>query len=164
MPIEVVPSPLPPDDLEALRALNEAAVPAVNSLTAQELASLLAASPLTRLLRKEGRIDGLLLVLTEGLDYGSMNYRWFAARYPSFAYVDRIVVRDRCRGQGLGERLYRHLFASLDRPCLACEVNLEPPNPGSLRFHERLGFREVGQQATEGGRKRVSLMLRETAP
>jgi predicted GNAT superfamily acetyltransferase len=30
---------------------------------------------------------------------------------------------------------------------LCCEVNVEPPNPGSLRFHERIGFAEVGQFA-----------------
>lgn len=164
MTIEPVPEPLPPADLDALCALNEAAVPAVNALPAAELARLLRASPMTRLLRHDGQIDGLLLVLTEGLDYGSLNYRWFAARYPAFAYVDRIVIRDRCRGRGLGEALYQRLFDDLDRPVVACEVNLEPPNPGSLNFHQRLGFREVGQQATEGGRKRVCLLVRESLP
>jgi predicted GNAT superfamily acetyltransferase len=28
---------------------------------------------------------------------------------------------------------------------LCCEVNLEPPNPGSLRFHQSIGFVEAGQ-------------------
>ena len=28
-----------------------------------------------------------------------------------------------------------------------CEVNLAPPNPESLKFHARIGFREVGRQA-----------------
>jgi hypothetical protein len=34
---------------------------------------------------------------------------------------------------------------------LTCEVNLRPPNEGSLRFHRRLGFREVGRQETPYG-------------
>ncbi|MHB1091087.1 MAG: hypothetical protein ACYC06_04325 [Ilumatobacteraceae bacterium] len=34
---------------------------------------------------------------------------------------------------------------------LTCEVNLQPPNPDSLRFHQRLGFGEVGQQESKPG-------------
>ena len=45
-------------------------------------------------------------------------------------------------------------------PVLLCEVNVKPRNEGSLRFHHRLGFREVGQQDTEGGAKRVSMLAK----
>jgi predicted GNAT superfamily acetyltransferase len=41
---------------------------------------------------------------------------------------------------------------------VTCEVNLDPPNPRSLAFHERLGFREVGRQATKGGAFTVVLL------
>ena len=34
-------------------------------------------------------------------------------------------------------------------PRITCEVNVEPPNPVSLKFHERRGFREIGFVATE---------------
>jgi hypothetical protein len=37
-------------------------------------------------------------------------------------------------------------------------VNVRPRNDASLAFHEAIGFREVGQQDTDGGRKRVSLL------
>ena len=40
---------------------------------------------------------------------------------------------------------------------LFCEVNVRPRNDVSLDFHASLGFREVGQQDTDGG-KRVSLL------
>jgi len=30
------------------------------------------------------------------------------------------------------------------------EVNLRPPNPGSMRFHERLGYQRVGELEHEG--------------
>ncbi|NNE42793.1 MAG: GNAT family N-acetyltransferase, partial [Gemmatimonadetes bacterium] len=43
-------------------------------------------------------------------------------------------------------------------PMITCEVNTRPRNDGSLRFHARLGFREVGTQETEGGAKAVSLL------
>lgn len=44
----------------------------------------------------------------------------------------------------------------LDLP-VTCEVNIRPPNPESLAFHDRQGFVEVGTQETEDGRKTVSL-------
>ena len=41
---------------------------------------------------------------------------------------------------------------------LCCEVNVRPRNDASLRFHHSIGFREVGQQDTDGGNKTVSLL------
>ena len=56
--------------------------------------------------------------------------------------------------------LYRELFAFAQRnsvPPITCEYDVEPPNPGSARFHARFGFKEVGRQVVAGGRKVVSL-------
>ena len=44
-------------------------------------------------------------------------------------------------------------------PILTCEVNLKPPNDGSILFHEKYGFEQVGTQETDGGEKEVSLMV-----
>ncbi len=41
---------------------------------------------------------------------------------------------------------------------MTCEVNLRPPNAGSLTYHEIHGFVRVATQETEGGRKEVALM------
>ena len=43
-------------------------------------------------------------------------------------------------------------------PVLLCEVNVRPRNDASLHFHHSIGFREVGQQDTDGGAKTVSLL------
>jgi len=43
-------------------------------------------------------------------------------------------------------------------PILTCEVNEVPPNLESMGVHERLGFRPLGRQRTEGGAKRVVLL------
>ena len=56
-------------------------------------------------------------------------------------------------GQGLGEQLYGALLGHLD----GTDVHriygvITLPNPGSVRLHERLGFREVGR-LTECGLK-----------
>jgi uncharacterized protein len=96
-----------------------------------------------------------------GADYESENYAFFEARGVDHLYVDRIVVAASERGAGLGAVLYEAVFAAAaaeGRREVTCEVNLDPPNPGSLAFHERLGFRSVGTQATKGGTVTVSLL------
>ena len=35
---------------------------------------------------------GFAIVLREGADYGSPNYRWFSDRHERFTYLDRMVV------------------------------------------------------------------------
>ena len=86
--------------------------------------------------------------MLEGLGYESLNYRWLSERYDRFAYIDRIAVAEAARGRRIGEALYTAAIEAFagNRPVLLAEVNLEPPNPGSLRFHKRLGFREVGER------------------
>jgi predicted GNAT superfamily acetyltransferase len=56
--------------------------------------------------------------------------------------------------------LYETVFAyarANNFPVLACEFDIDPPNPQSAQFHARFGFTEVGRQAVAGGSKRVSL-------
>jgi len=45
-------------------------------------------------------------------------------------------------------------------PWLTCEFDIEPPNPVSMRFHQRMGFREVGTQWIGDGKKQVSLQAK----
>ncbi|HSH41227.1 MAG TPA: GNAT family N-acetyltransferase, partial [Arenicellales bacterium] len=69
------------------------------------------------------------------------------------------------RRAGFGQALYADLLAWAEgrTPRLACEVNTRPANEPSMRFHRQLGFEPVGIQDTDGGRKTVSLMIRELA-
>lgn len=151
-----------PGDHGRVLELNEGALPNVNRISHDELEQLAAQARTFLAAELEGRVQGFLLALSEGRDYASPNYRWFASRYPRFVYVDRLVVATEQRGLGIGRQLYASLFAGLGEfaPGVACEVNIQPPNPGSLRFHAGLGFQAVGEQSTEGGRKRVQLMWR----
>lgn len=152
-----------PDDLERVHAINQAEVPAVGDATPEALAHIAAESVISLVAEVDGDVGGFCLVLGPGADYGSMNYRWFAERYDDFVYVDRVVVAAHGRGAGVGSVLYRE-FARRGRergaPVMLAEVNLRPANPGSLRFHDRHGFVPVGEQDTEEGTKRVSLLER----
>ncbi len=145
-----------------MAALNNAAVPNVNELDEETLFGLAEMAAFARVAVSDDGVLGMLLAFGPGASYGSLNYRWFDDRYDTFLYVDRVVVSESARGSGIGKRLYADLalFAESRSDCIACEVNEIPPNPGSMRFHEALGFRIVGRQETEGGAKAVALMMK----
>ncbi|ORE89891.1 GNAT family N-acetyltransferase [Aurantimonas sp. 22II-16-19i] len=108
----------------------------------------------------------LLIAFDQASDYDSPNFLWFRARFQRYVYVDRLVVSPAARGRGLARALYESLFAAasaagIDR--VVCEINVEPPNPGSIRFHEALGFRRIGDAALPGGAKRVAYYERTGA-
>ena len=93
-----------------------------------------------------GTVCGFLMAFTAGAEYDSPNYRWFLNNVDSFLYIDRIVVSGGTRGLGIGNRLYAEarkwaVLSSLDK--LTAEIDLEPPNHGSLLFHKKLGFIEL---------------------
>jgi len=156
--------PLESRDVPQLVVLNRAAVPAVNDIDADEMQTLVSHSRLAAAAVDPAHPDavlGFVLALAPGVDYASENYRWFSARGGAFLYVDRIVVAEGRRSQGIGALLYDAVFAAASADGAAevdCEVNVEPPNPGSLAFHGRLGFEEVGRQATKGGAVVVALL------
>ena len=139
-------------------ALNQASRPALGDLDMPRLRQLVDWAAVALVAEEAGRGEGFLLALGAGQPYDSPNYRWLEERFEDQLYVDRIAVASPNRG--LGARLYQALMERAGHRTLTCEVNLRPPNEGSVRFHEREGFREVGQQDTEGGKKRVSLMAR----
>ncbi len=154
------------DDYPGLLDLNNLAVPNVNAIPTETLASLHSQSVYLGVARTSTEIAGFLLALPCTADYDSPNFQYFKRRYEAFAYIDRIVVDQRLRGRSIGATLYQDLNRMLGDvyPLLACEVNLDPPNPGSLRFHQRLGFNSVGTQQTEGGTKRVTLLMKALSP
>lgn len=149
-------------DFDAILALNAASVAVLSPLSPGRLADLHAKAALHRVAERDGEVTGFLLAFREGADYDSPNYRWFAARYPSFLYVDRVVVTQAARGSGIGALLYRDLFgfaASSAVDLVTCEFDVDPPNAVSERFHARFGFHEAGRQWLGDGRKQVSLQV-----
>lgn len=94
--------------------------------------------------------EAFLIAFDQDGDYDSPNFLWFRERFARFLYIDRIVVAAAAQGQGWGRRLYAELIETAkasghDR--IVAEINIQPPNPGSLAFHERLGFAAVGERA-----------------
>lgn len=156
-------------DLSALWTINEASTPGVGSVTEAELERLIALPNALTLVATTDAGDplGFMLLLGPGADYDSPNYRWFEARRAAGAmgayfYVDRIAVAAQARGAGVGDALYQAAFAAApeEATVIACEVNTAPPNPGSMRFHAKLGFVEVGAAAHVPGEKEVAYLER----
>jgi predicted GNAT superfamily acetyltransferase len=90
--------------------------------------------------------DAFIIAFDQDADYDSQNFLWFRDRFERFVYIDRVVVAASAHGQGLGRRLYEKLFADAKAagfPCVLAEVNTNPPNPGSIGFHTKMGFDAV---------------------
>lgn len=151
--------PIAPADLPELLTVNNDAVPNVNELAADRFTELVGLAEVATVATDGDRLLGFVLAMAEGTGYDSANYLWFSARYPRFLYVDRVIVAGPGRGAGTGTALYKAVFehAGPGVP-VTCEVNVRPPNEGSMRFHLRHGFAEVGRQDTEGGQKTVALL------
>lgn len=136
----------------ALLALNNAHAAELSWLEADRLAALVGQAFAAR---RVGLADALLIAFDQDATYDSPNFLWFCERYDRFVYVDRIVVAEAARGQGLAKALYLDLFAAAQaagHTRVVCEVNAEPPNPASDAFHAALGFVEVGTAALGGGK------------
>jgi hypothetical protein len=148
--------------LPAILALNETAVPHVNSIDMEQLHWFAKAAAYFRIAVDGEALAGFLVGLRPGTDYESLNYRWFCDHYAEFAYIDRIVVAATARRQGLAGRFYADFERkSQDVPVMTCEVNIRPPNDESMAFHTSQGFRQVGSQDLDGGAKEVALLAKE---
>lgn len=154
-----------PDDVVPAMALNNANIPELNELDQAEvvrLAGLAASALVAEVTDDAGGIQfaGFCWVLGPGQPYASLNYGWFSRQYDDFVYLDRIAVHSDFRRFGIGRGFYATLVEQFTHrtPVLLCEVNVRPHNEPSLKFHHSIGFREVGQQDTDGGNKTVSLL------
>ena len=143
-------------DLQRVLEINNANTPGVSELTQNELQTDLSNSLHALAIDNEqGEVCAFCITFDPSAPDAGDNHRWFAERYKSFVYLDRIAIDSNHQNRGLGALLYQaveqHMLKSAEHSLLCCEVNLEPPNPGSLRFHKRIGFSECGVESTAPG-------------
>lgn len=158
--------PVTDADHAALLELNAAEVPRLGPLDAEGLTALLGWCDLAlvaELAEAPGRVAGFVLAVPPRRPYASPNYRFFEARGRDHLYVDRIATAPFARRRGVAGRLsdaVEDRARARGRAEVTCEVNLRPPNPGSLAFHRARGFVEVAQHDAYGGEVRVSLLAK----
>ena len=152
-------------DIDAALELNNANAPAVGEIDRAQLEFLIEHSLYSFAIGTD-TLHAFCITFAPGAPYTSVNYQWFSRKYSDFVYLDRIVVSETMRNNTLGAKLYvaveQRMLKDRCAPILTCEVNLNPPNPGSIRFHHRIGFREVGQQDSKPGLT-VSMLAKQIA-
>ena len=154
--------PAAASDLAAILAINAAGQPGVSPFLSDEVAALASGAIRCWVAEAAGRMAGYLIAYRQDETCEGDEFAWFQRAYPSFLYVDQIAVAPAVQRTGAGSALYRATTAyaaAQGLGLLTCEVNLDPPNPGSLAFHRRLGFAEVGILRTSDGRTVTLLTL-----
>ena len=152
-------------DFESVLALNDAEVLQTSPMDLDRLCSLVEMASYCKVVTVEGQVVAFLIALDADAPYENDNHSLFKTRFPSFLYVDRIVVSADFAGRRIGSKLYEDLFGfarSQGIKMITCEYNIEPPNPASRVFHDRFGFKEFGTQWVANGTKQVSLQAAET--
>lgn len=138
--------PLSPSDHARAVLLNNDAVPAVNPHDEASFAELIDQADRAWVFDDDGTLAAMLVTFAPGAAYGSRNYGWLSERYDDFRYVDRIIVAPSHKRMGLGASLYAALeeqATAVGAARLLCEVNVEPPNPQSVAFHEDRGWEAI---------------------
>jgi predicted GNAT superfamily acetyltransferase len=156
-------------DFPAILALNYQSEEFLSPLDLPKLIRISNEASFFQVAIAEESVAGFLLALLPKADYDNPNFLWFKARYADFLYIDRIVISEYFRGRHLATQFYADLQAqaiALGVPQLVCEIHIDPPNLVSLRFHQKQGFAEVGQQSVEdpqtgNGKRIVSLQIKE---
>lgn len=152
--------PATPNDTHAIVALNAAVVEVTSPMDHARAEALMAIADHCLVAEAEGQVVGFVLAMQTGAAYENANFAWFSARLNNFVYVDRIVIGEAGRGQGLGARLYERVIQQ-SQGCLmmAAEMDLDPPNEASLAFHRARGFLQIGTRTYETG-KTVSMQIK----
>lgn len=142
-------------DEDFILALNAASTPAVGEMDARSYRDIAAQAYRVLIVEAGGEPAGFLILIRPGSSYPSDNYGWFEEQFDRHLYIDRIAIDERAKGQGVGRALYDaalKLAAELGEERLTAEVNEDPPNPQSMAFHERLGFRHLLSRMSRSGK------------
>jgi len=152
-----------PGDRAAILAINRDGNPGVTALSAAEIDDCIARATLFRVTEQNGQVSSYVIAVAPGFERIGDEYDWFSERLDRFLYVDQIAVAPGAQRQGIASALYADVERAARERGLArltCDVNLRPPNPDSLAFHARHGFREVGRLEVSDGRF-VALLVKE---
>ena len=146
-------------DVDSIWKINEDGLPGTGKVSPEEIEALLDFSSLAVGAYCGEVLAGFVICLPPKTAYGSLNYAWFNKRYNEFLYVDRIAVATQYQNQKIGTLLYDFVKRNAIENGIpvTAEVNIQPPNPGSMRFHDRHGFQQVG--VLEHDEKSVALFV-----
>ena len=149
-------------DTDAIRALTLEGAPGVMPFEPNELEWAFEHSRCFWVATVDDRVVGYVLTLESNVPYEGEEFQWFHNHIDTFLYIDRVAVFPDARRQGVGHALYARVIRFArehGNVRVACEVNLEPPNPESMAFHKKQSFVTLSSLVTHNGRK-VALLVR----
>ena len=144
--------PIAEDDILTVLDLNAMDVEKLAPLDGLRLQQLIGWADRADVLDLGEQLAGFVVTFAPGTDYDGENYLWFTQRFGcDFYYLDRIVIGGQFRRRGLARFVY-DAMEERARPFarMVLEVNVEPPNPGSLAFHHGRGYVEIGRRGAPG--------------
>jgi predicted GNAT superfamily acetyltransferase len=150
-------------DEDFILALNAACTPAVGDMSAEEYREIAGWAHRVVISEADGSPVGFMILIRPGSEYPSDNYGWFEEKFGRQLYVDRIAVAASARGLGVGRVLYEEalrMAADLGEERVTAEVNEDPPNPESMAFHFKLGFRHLLSRTSPRLGKVVAMLER----
>jgi uncharacterized protein len=153
-------------DAEALLQLNSTCQPHVVRLDRAELGRLRGLGAVVVVADgdrdRDGGLAGYLIAFADTAPYDGEEFQYFQRHLERpFLYIDQVAVSPRYRQRGVARALYDSLasnpgLAAAVKRC--CEVNVDPPNPGSMDFHQRMGFERLAELQVSDGRT-VALLV-----
>lgn len=154
--------PLTPSDHEEILRINAESQPGVAHLDRTELERLVRLQNEHLVIEgPKGGLVGYLLAFPSDTPYDGEEFILLTkTSIGPFIYIDQVAVGAAERRTGAASSLYQATEAVAERRGireLSCEVNLNPPNPGSLAFHRSKGFNQTSVMETQDGRT-VALM------
>jgi predicted GNAT superfamily acetyltransferase len=143
------------EDFDAILRINSQSAPHVAKLDAQDLQRLVKLASVAWVAQSPTGIAGYLLGMASYDDYDGEEFGCFVSRLDqTFLHVDQVAVGSNARRANIASQLYEHLVQwSLKRNIcvLCCGVNLVPPNPVSMEFHQQRGFEKLDELRTSDG-------------
>lgn len=150
-------------DEDFILALNAASTPAVGDMSAEDYREIAGWAHRVLVAEAGGAPAGFIILIRPGSDYPSDNFGWFEERFDNHLYIDRVAVSKTAWGHGVGRALYdeaMRIAAALGEKRLTAEVNEDPPNPESMAFHAKLGFRHLLSRTSPRLGKVVAMLER----
>lgn len=150
-------------DYAEIIEINRSCQPAVAGLDHDELQRFQSLGGLLLVAEIDSAIVGYLVAFNRAALYDGEEFQQFLRLLPQdFLYIDQIAVAPSFWRRGMGCELYNTAFQRAKKDgtgSFCCEVNLVPPNPQSMDFHRRIGFKAVAEISLNDGRT-VALLVK----